>query len=787
LKGPVSREQLEHILDAIPVGVVILDRGGRIVFANFAVEKVLGLKRGEVIGRVYNDPAWKILTVDGKPFPEEDFPFALVIREGESVSRIRHIVERPDGARILLSTSGAPLRDEKGAVVAVVLTLRDVAECQVEAEEELEFRSLLLDSATDSVFVLDPEGNMIYVNEAAYKTRGYTKEELLSMPLRKLDTPEYARLIEPRMRTLMKTGSLVFESVHFRKDGTVMPVEVHARVIEYRGRKVITTVVRDITERKKAERALRQSEEKFRTLFETMAQGVVYHDSTGKIVSANPAAQKMLGLTLDQILGRTSIDPRWRAIHEDGSDFPGETHPAMVALRTGKEVRNVVMGVFNPEEEGCRWININAIPQFRPGETKPYQVYATFDDISGQKRAKELSDALNDINAAVSSTLDFDEIMQRVVVESAKAIGSETAAVDLREDGFWVVRYLYGLSKELIGTRFTDEESRHSVIAARERKPFVSNDALKDERLNRDIVEKHNIKSMLVVPLLIREEVIGVILFINHKEKAPFDEVQVDFAEKLAASVSLALENARLYGVQRHIADTLQESLLVMPEKIEGVEYGYLYRSATEEAKVGGDFYDIFELEHGKVGIVIGDVSGSGIEATSLTIVVKNTIKANAYGFGTPALIMAKTNDLARRVTPAGSFITCFFGVLDIKTGELSYCSAGHPPAIIKRETGGVDLLAKHSPVIGAFFGMRYRTGKERLSMGDTLISYTDGVIEARCDRGFFGEERLVELIEGLQSISAKDVSQAIFGEVIRYAGGKLSDDIAILAVRPNF
>ena len=145
----------------------------------------------------------------------------------------------------------------------------------------------------------------------------------------------------------------------------------------------------DITERKRIEEALRASEEKHRTLFETMAQGVVYQDSNGRIVSANPAAERILGLTLDQMQGRTSTDPRWKAIHEDGSDFPGETHPLMVALKTGKEVRNVVMGVFNPNSEEYRWININAVPRFKHGETKPFQAYATFDDITERKRTED--------------------------------------------------------------------------------------------------------------------------------------------------------------------------------------------------------------------------------------------------------------------------------------------------------------------------------------------------------------------------------------------------------------
>ena len=142
-------------------------------------------------------------------------------------------------------------------------------------------------------------------------------------------------------------------------------------------------------EKFEAAEALRASEEKYRTLFQTMAQGVVHHSAGGKIISANPAAGRILGLTLDEMQGRTSTDPRWRATHEDGSDFPGQTHPAMVALQTGREVRDVVMGVYNPRTESRVWIHVNAVPKIEPGDDKPYQVYTTFDDITGRRRAEE--------------------------------------------------------------------------------------------------------------------------------------------------------------------------------------------------------------------------------------------------------------------------------------------------------------------------------------------------------------------------------------------------------------
>ncbi len=145
----------------------------------------------------------------------------------------------------------------------------------------------------------------------------------------------------------------------------------------------------DITERKQTEEALQQSEQHYRLLFETMLQGVVYQDTDGKIVSMNPAAEKVLGKTPDEFLGSSSLDEEHLTIREDGTPFPGVEHPAMLALREGQEVRNKVMGVYNPQEKKYRWINVNAVPIIRPGEGKPFQVYTIFNDITERKKVED--------------------------------------------------------------------------------------------------------------------------------------------------------------------------------------------------------------------------------------------------------------------------------------------------------------------------------------------------------------------------------------------------------------
>jgi len=138
--------------------------------------------------------------------------------------------------------------------------------------------------------------------------------------------------------------------------------------------------------RRMSETALRESEEKYRRLFETMSQGVVYQAKDGSIISANPAAERILGLSFDTMQGKTSMDPFWKTINEDGSPIAGAGHPAMIALRTGKPYGPAVMGIFQSKINNYVWLSIHATPLFSPGETTPFQGYVIFNDITAEHK-----------------------------------------------------------------------------------------------------------------------------------------------------------------------------------------------------------------------------------------------------------------------------------------------------------------------------------------------------------------------------------------------------------------
>ena len=275
------------VLDTAGAIVAVLDQDGRIAQFNRACEQATGYTFEEVRGKYVFD--FLIL-----PEEREDVERVFKnLKAGQFPNTYKNYWMAKDGSRRFIAWSNTALLDKDGTVKWVIATGIDITDSDI-AEEELRFKSLLLDRAMDSVFVHDFDGTFIYLNEAAYKARGYTREELLDMKIKDLATSENADLFDERIAQLKKGSSAVFESAHVKKDGSVLSVEVHAHIVEFQGKEVIIAIARDITSRKLAEELLKESEERYRRLVELSPVAIAVH-SGGKIVYANAAAAKLLG------------------------------------------------------------------------------------------------------------------------------------------------------------------------------------------------------------------------------------------------------------------------------------------------------------------------------------------------------------------------------------------------------------------------------------------------------------------------------------------------------------
>ncbi len=181
--------------------------------------------------------------------------------------------------------------------------------------------------------------------------------------------------------------------------GTLCAIDHKPRVLTPQQRQIFALLANQVIgllemrrERKEiiaARAASLEATGRLQVLFDVMAEGVVVQDAEGRITSSNAAASRFFGLTADQLGGRTSTDPRWRAVHEDGSDFPGEMQPSMTSLRTATPTINVVMGIQVPDVSETRWLSVNAQPIFPPDKMRPHGVITTFHDITPLKTAQQ--------------------------------------------------------------------------------------------------------------------------------------------------------------------------------------------------------------------------------------------------------------------------------------------------------------------------------------------------------------------------------------------------------------
>ncbi len=261
----------------------------------------------------------------------------------------------------------------------------ELEQARSELERYLGEYTDLYDFAPVGYFTLDHKGIIQRVNITGAKMLGLERARLVKM--------RFDHFIHPNWRSAFSTfldnvfNSLTQEAIDltvYNKKDEEFFAHLEARTSE--DGKECRLALADISTQTRAEKAMRESESKYRTLFETMSQGVVYQGSKDEIVSVNPAAESILGFKFDQLEGKTYKELLWKTIREDGSDFPGELHPSMVAFRTGEMVENVVMGIFSSQTNDYKWLNITAIPQFMPGEKIPYQVFTTFEDITARKK-----------------------------------------------------------------------------------------------------------------------------------------------------------------------------------------------------------------------------------------------------------------------------------------------------------------------------------------------------------------------------------------------------------------
>jgi PAS domain S-box-containing protein len=227
------------------------------------------------------------------------------------------------------------------------------------------------------MLLIEPEsGKILKANLSAQKFYGYSESEFENLVISDINMLSPELIKQERLKALKEARNF-FIFTHKLSSGDHRTVEVHSSPIRINDKEFLFSIINDITKQKKLE-------ERYQSVVSSMAEGIVVQNHAGSIVSCNHSAEKILGLTKDQLMGRTSVDPRWKSIKEDGSTFLGDEHPAMEALKTGLPVNDVIMGIHKENGE-LTWISINAQPLVNYTNKLPYAVVTTFYDVTNLK------------------------------------------------------------------------------------------------------------------------------------------------------------------------------------------------------------------------------------------------------------------------------------------------------------------------------------------------------------------------------------------------------------------
>ncbi len=395
----------------------------------------------------------------------------------------------------------------------------------------------ILDQAAEAILVCDPNGVIVRASRTAVALLGRNclhQQFVTAFPVDAEGIGHAERLL---------ARVLAGESFHaidarLRHPGSEAARWLLVSAAPLRGAEDLGCVISlvDITARKLVEGDLRASEERYRALVDLAPDAIVVHKG-GQFVYANSAALRLYGASSpDDLAGRPVLD----LIHPDDRVLVGDrildvTRGGSAPLRALRILRLDGAVVFVES-------TASLIEYERAGA-----VQVILRDVTDRKRAADLEAAANAVHRAIFAFHDSDEVMGTVLSEAAKAIGCDTAAISLRVGERWVAKHVWGFGQGVVGTEMNDDEERHAVLAIRIARPVAIDDAFTDGRVNREHMMKWGVRSVLVVPLMARSEVVGVLFLNFHTRRHSFTDGEIAFATSLAAAASLALENARLF------------------------------------------------------------------------------------------------------------------------------------------------------------------------------------------------------------------------------------------------
>jgi serine phosphatase RsbU (regulator of sigma subunit) len=410
-------------------------------------------------------------------------------------------------------------------------------------------------------------------------------------------------------------------------------------------------------------------------------------------------------------------------------------------------------------------------------------------------RHLERLQTIMEVGDVFAADMTIDRMLSLLLELAMGVVQAEVGAICLAEecDGGPKLspRVTWGLEESVLDRLALQDGCRVSAQVMETGKPLVVSD-LSSSELASSSGARVFLRNIVVFPLVFKGERVGVMYLANAPSSRLADEADVQTVEIVSTLTAAAIVNSRL--VQEIVAKERMERELqlaaaiqssVLPQQLPAIRGASVAAFSSPARSVGGDYYDIFAVDKDRTGLLVADVSGKGVAAAMLTMVVRAYLRVAVQQGLEPDAILAYVNRMVLGDVSDGRFITAVCAILDPNRGELVLSNAGHPPILLYR---AASSAIEHLDLAGLPLGIsdldRYSSLRVRLSPGDVLVFYTDGVIEAHNPAGeTYGLARLERLVGDCAAAAATDIGQRIMQELGDFAAATPQHDDVTLAV----
>lgn len=549
-------------------------------------------------------------------------------------------------------------------------------------------------------------------------------------------------------------------------------------------------------ERERLLRRLQTERARLEAVQRRMPAGVLVADATGRVVAGNDMLEELVGPPLaTEADGERVLDYPFR--RSDGGAYTSDELPFTAAARTGAVTEDLELEFLGPDGE-TRLVCVSAAPVHDP-EGHVVSAVATFHDVTDRRRAEDRHRFLSDVSAALARSLDHESTLREVVRSAVGVLGDAIVVHLVDADGqVRQVAMAYGdpgradLAEQFSARQATCATPPGVAHVLRTGRAYVQ-ESFDDDLLRSVASDEEHLalltrlqpQSAMIIPLLSGPEAIGALTFVALTPNRVFDEHAVSLAEELGRRVGSAVANVRLYERERSVASTLQRSLLPRElPAVEGLELAARFHAGGEGMEVGGDLYDVFPIGAGATALVIGDVCGKGADAAARAAQFRYTTRALSGPELDPAHVLALVDAKVQETDGNGERFCTAAYVRAERHGSKVACtaaSAGHPLPLVVRADGSVEEVPCAGPLLFVVSDPVRKLVHVTLHLGDALVLYTDGVTEARGPDGWFGDQRLRDLLATCAGRSAEEIAARITDAVLEFGGGSATDDVAVL------